>query len=68
MTFVPCKPLVESEPMPELQAAVATLSTGPVGPGDMVGGTNRSLLMRWVQLVLTLMGSGHMQGQTIHNS
>ena len=37
---------VESEPMPELQAVVSTLSTGPVGPGDMVGGTNRSLLMR----------------------
>uniref|UniRef100_K1PIP2 Uncharacterized protein n=1 Tax=Magallana gigas TaxID=29159 RepID=K1PIP2_MAGGI len=35
-----------TEPYPGLNAVVSTLSTGPVGPGDMVGGTNRSLLMR----------------------
>ncbi|XP_056009973.1 uncharacterized protein LOC125678812 [Ostrea edulis] len=35
-----------SEPYPGLNAVVSTLSTGPVGPGDMVGGTNVSLLMR----------------------
>jgi hypothetical protein len=35
-----------SEPYPALQVAVATLSTGPVGPGDMVGKTNRQLVMR----------------------
>ncbi|RUS92230.1 hypothetical protein EGW08_000083, partial [Elysia chlorotica] len=36
----------KSEPYPTLQAAVATLSRGPVGPGDKIGGTNRTLLMR----------------------
>ena len=34
-----------SEPFPELQAAVAVLSTGPVGPGDAAGAANKSLLM-----------------------
>ncbi|GFN77542.1 non-lysosomal glucosylceramidase [Plakobranchus ocellatus] len=36
----------KSEPYPLLQSAVATLSRGPVGPGDMIGGTNRTTLMR----------------------
>lgn len=34
------------EPHPELEALVATLSTGPVGPGDKINGTNVNLLMR----------------------
>nr|XP_022327168.1 uncharacterized protein LOC111126669 isoform X3 [Crassostrea virginica] len=34
------------EPYPELEALVATLSTGPVGPGDKINGTNVDLLMR----------------------
>ncbi|XP_064616875.1 uncharacterized protein LOC135480876 [Liolophura sinensis] len=34
------------ETQPGLNAVVATLSTGPVGPSDMIGGTNVSLLMR----------------------
>jgi hypothetical protein len=32
----------------ELQAAVSTLSTGPVGPSDMIGHTNVSMLMQYV--------------------
>ena len=35
------------EAHPALQAVVATLSTGPVGPGDMINGTNATLLMRY---------------------
>ncbi|XP_062593083.1 uncharacterized protein LOC134254572 [Saccostrea cucullata] len=35
-----------TEPFPGLNAVVSTLSTGPVGPGDMIGGTNVSMLMR----------------------
>ena len=34
------------EPYPELEACVATLSTGPVTPGDGIGYTNVSLVMR----------------------
>ena len=34
------------EPHPELQAVVASLTTGPVGPSDMINGTNMTLLMR----------------------
>ena len=34
------------EPNGDLQAAVATLSTGPVGPSDMIQHTNVSLLMQ----------------------
>ncbi len=30
----------------QLQTIVTTLSTGPVGPSDMVGGTNASLVMQ----------------------
>ena len=29
-----------------LQAVVSSLSRGLVGPGDMIGGTNKTLLMR----------------------
>ena len=36
----------KSEPHPSLQVVVATLSRGPVGPGDKMDGTNRTLLMR----------------------
>lgn len=36
----------DSDPYVELQSLVASLSTGPVGPGDMINGTNRTLLMR----------------------
>ena len=35
-----------SEPHPEVQAAVALLSAGPVGPGDKIGAANKSLLMQ----------------------
>ncbi|KAK7471362.1 hypothetical protein BaRGS_00036000 [Batillaria attramentaria] len=35
-----------TEPHSELQAAVATLSTGPVAPADMIGHTNASMLMQ----------------------
>jgi len=34
------------EPYPALQALVSSLTAGPVGPGDMVNGTDRELLMR----------------------
>ncbi|XP_067662767.1 uncharacterized protein [Haliotis asinina] len=37
-----------SEPNTALNAVVATLSTGPVGISDMVGGSNKSLIMRSV--------------------
>ncbi|KAK7471361.1 hypothetical protein BaRGS_00035999 [Batillaria attramentaria] len=35
-----------NETHPELQAAVAVLSTGPVAPSDMIGRTNVSMLMQ----------------------
>ena len=35
-----------TEPAPELQAAIATLSTGPVYPGDKIGYTDTALLAR----------------------
>ena len=35
-----------SEPNTELQSAVATLSTGPVGPGDSIGRMNKTIIMR----------------------
>ncbi|CAL1533037.1 unnamed protein product [Lymnaea stagnalis] len=35
----------KSEANPTLQVVTAVLSTGPVGPGDIVGGTNRTILM-----------------------
>lgn len=35
-----------TEPHPEIQACVATLSTGPVTPSDRVGYTNVDLVMR----------------------
>ena len=34
-----------SEPNWKLNAVVSTLSTGPVGPSDMIGGTNVDMLM-----------------------
>lgn len=37
----------KQELWPALQIAVATLSMGPVGPGDMIGATNKDLLMRY---------------------
>jgi len=36
----------KSEPYPELQSLVATLSTGPVAPSDKIGYSNKSLIMR----------------------
>ena len=36
----------ETEAYPQLQSIVSSLTAGPVGPGDMVGGTNKTLLMR----------------------
>lgn len=35
-----------TEPNTELQSAVATLTTGPVGPGDSIGLMNRTIIMR----------------------
>ncbi|XP_046561028.1 uncharacterized protein LOC124270049 [Haliotis rubra] len=37
-----------TEPYPELNAVVATLSTGPVGPSDMIGKFNKTIIMRSV--------------------
>src|SRR4051794_9211130 len=34
-----------TEPNPELNALVASLSTGPVGTGDKIGFTNKTLVM-----------------------
>eukprot|EP01048_Picozoa_sp_COSAG05_P000214 COSAG05_NODE_6_length_45604_cov_26.489660_4_plen_375_part_00 len=34
------------EPHPELQALVSAMSAGPVAPGDVIGSSNRSLIMR----------------------
>lgn len=34
------------EPYPELESVIATLSTGPVGPGDKIGFMNRTVIMR----------------------
>ena len=42
----PGNPYNRSEPSPGLNAAVATLSTGPVYPGDAVGSTDVALLSR----------------------
>ena len=42
----PGNPYHTVEPFPELQAVVASLTTGPVGPSDMINGTNMTLLMR----------------------
>ena len=39
------------EPYPELQSVVSTLSTGPVGPSDMVGGSNRDTIMRYISII-----------------
>jgi len=39
-----------TEPNVQLQAIITTLSTGPVGPSDMVGGTNSSLVMQTCRL------------------
>lgn len=36
-----------SEPTPELESAVATLSTGPVGLGDRLGYMNKTIIMRF---------------------
>ncbi|XP_071097695.1 uncharacterized protein [Haliotis cracherodii] len=35
-----------TEPYPMIQTLVAVLSTGPVGPGDRINGTDKDLLMR----------------------
>ena len=43
----------KTEPYPELQSAVATLSTGPVGPGDAINLTDRDTLMRLGSLPCT---------------
>jgi hypothetical protein len=44
-TFHTCRYPHAHEPYPELQAAVAVLSGGPVGPGDKAGSANKTLLM-----------------------
>lgn len=43
-----CAPPGGTEPHNLLQLAVAVFSTGPVGPSDMVGGTDVPLLQRLV--------------------
>lgn len=42
----PGNPYNKKEPHPALEAAVATLTAGPVGPGDMINYTDIELLMR----------------------
>ncbi|KAH3797073.1 uncharacterized protein LOC127837128 [Dreissena polymorpha] len=42
----PGNPYKGTEPNYKLQAIVSTLSTGPVGPSDMVGGSNVDLIMK----------------------
>lgn len=37
-----------SEPNTELEALVATLSTGPVAPGDAIGMLNKTIIMRLI--------------------
>ncbi|CAH1776345.1 unnamed protein product, partial [Owenia fusiformis] len=44
-TKQPGNPYGKTEPYPALNAVVSTLSTGPVGVGDMIGGTNKTLVM-----------------------
>lgn len=41
-----------SEPNWKLNAVVSTLSTGPVGPSDMVGATNVFVLMKYVCFII----------------
>lgn len=45
-TNQPGNPYSRSEPYPELQSVVATLSTGPVGPSDRINYSNPELIMR----------------------
>ncbi|KAH9500570.1 hypothetical protein Btru_072295 [Bulinus truncatus] len=46
-TTQPGSPYVnKTEPQPELQILLSTLSTGPVGPGDGIGFINLTVLMR----------------------
>jgi hypothetical protein len=42
----PGNPYNKQEDYSALQAVVATLSTGPVTPGDKIGYSNRDLIMR----------------------
>ena len=35
-----------TESYPELESAISTLSTGPVGPGDQIGNMSREIIMR----------------------
>ncbi len=45
----------KTETNPQLQSVVATLSTGPVGPSDMLDHTNATLIMRYgVNIKLTV--------------
>ena len=41
-----------SDPLIELESAVATLSTGPVGPGDRLGYMNKTIIMRFISETL----------------
>lgn len=45
-TEQPFNPYNRTEPHNELQLAVSVLSTGPVGPSDMIGHANVSLIMK----------------------
>lgn len=42
----PGNPFNKTEPYPRIQAAVSTLSAGPVAPSDMIGGSNPQLIMQ----------------------
>jgi hypothetical protein len=51
VTFHFCLLIEKQELWPALQIAVATLSMGPVGPSDMIGATNKDLLMRYQYII-----------------
>lgn len=43
-----------SEPYSELESVVSTLSTGPVGSGDMIGAMNKTVIMRFSDLIVKI--------------
>ena len=40
-----------TEPYPQLESAVASLTAGPVGPGDMINGTDFALIPKYCIIV-----------------
>lgn len=55
----------EQEPYPTLQAAVATLSTGPVGPSDAVGMFHPFITSEVIYTDQSRLQNGIFGGQTI---